>query len=270
MQTPFQSDKNGPEVTSGIALERPSNNRARDLLIAFLFIEVWLVFLHFQLALHTTPTVRALGQAFDITRESSIATYWSSLLALCVGMVCFFVAIQRRQSATTKPGYRKWIFAGVVFVCLSIDDAIAFHEKIGAITSLGLMHALNYPSYPWHVSVAPIIIICLLTAVIGIWRDVRKIKGLTALLLLALGCFAAALGLDFLEGVEEMAALQTGAASSPGLPSRMVIEELLEMVGTTFLLYVVFAYMTSQMRAPAKTGRSEVEHGPSAVEAPVS
>ncbi len=254
MQAPTHntSATGGEGVKPGDRLDNPSKSRARDLLIACLFVEAWLVFLHFQLALHTTPTVRALGQAFDITRESSIATYWACLLTLSTGLVCFIVASIQRQTGTSKLGYRGWIFAGIVFVCLSIDDAIAFHERIGAITSLELMHSMNYPSYPWHVSVAPIIVLCLLSASFVIWRDIRKIGGLTAILLLALGCFAVAFGLDFMAGIEEMAAMETGAANSPGLPILMVIEELLEMIGATLILYVVFAYMMSLMRGSKK------------------
>jgi len=250
MQTPLHSsgDTSAKGVKPGDMLGFAVNSRARDLLIACLFVEAWLVFLHFQLALHATPTVRALGQAFDMRREASIATYWSCLLTLGIGLVCFCVTVIQRRNGSAKLSCRGWAYAGIVFVCLSVDDAIAFHEKIGAITSLELMHSLNYPSYPWHVSVAPIITFCLLSAAFVIWRDVRRIEGLTAILLLALGCFAIALGLDFMEGIEEMAAMETGAANSPVLPFLMVAEELLEMVGATLILYVVFSYMTSLVR----------------------
>jgi hypothetical protein len=250
MQTPFHSDQSGDGVKPAHRLESASKNRARNLLIACFFVEAWLIFLHIQLALHSTPTVRALGQAFDMTRESSIATYWSCLLALGTGLACFFVASLLRQNGASGLRYRGWIFAGIVFVCVSVDDAIAFHEKIGAITSLGLMHSLNYPSYPWHVTVAPIVGAGLLLAALVIWRDVRKVRGLTATLLLALGCFAVALGLDFMEGITEMAALESvvPAVEVDYLPIMMLTEEGLEMVGTTMILYVVFSYLMLLMR----------------------
>ncbi len=249
MQTPFHSDMLGDGVLCGSQLEVTSKNQARNLLIVCLFVEAWLIFLHVKLALHATPTVRALGQAFDITREASIATYWSCLLAFGAGLACLFVAKLLRRNGSSKLRHRGWCFAGVVFVCLSIDDAIAFHEKIGAITSLGLMRSLNYPSYPWHVTVAPIVIIGLLLAAIVIWREVRKIEGLTTMLLLALGCFAVALGLDIVEGIKEMSAMAAMeiVPDPEYLPIMMLTEEVLEMVGTTIILYVVFSYLMSLM-----------------------
>ena len=231
MQTPFHSDTRGDGLLYGNQLVHTTKNQARNLLIVCFFIEAWLIFLHVTLALHATPTVRALGQAFDVTREASIATYWSCLLALGTGLACLFVANLLRRSSASKLRYRGWIFAGVVFVLVSIDDAIAFHEKIGAITSLGLMNSLKYPSYPWHITVAPIVVTGLLLAAFFIWRDIRKIRGLTAMLLLALGCFAVALGLGFMEGVSEMAAMESvvPTAASEHMPIIMLTEEVLEM-----------------------------------------
>ncbi len=253
----------------GDRLSTYSKNRARDLLIACLFVEAWLVFLHFQLALHATPTVRALGQAFNLTRESSIATYWSCLLTLATGVVCFVVANLLRQSGASKFRHRAWIFSGIVFVCLSIDDAVALHEKIGAITSLELTHALNYPSYAWHISVAPVIVVALILAALVIWREIRDNTGLTITLLLSLGCFTLALGLDFMGGIEEMAAIESGgaAAASQSLPILMVIEEVLEMAGMTIMLFVVYSHMTSLVPGGRKSPTRDACVNRTAIEA---
>lgn len=262
MQTPFLSDKPGAGAVSGDRLEAPTNNRARNLLIACLFVEAWLVFLHVRLAYHATPSVRLLGQAFDVTRESSIATYWSSLLALGVGVASFLIAHLLRRNGAPGLRTRAWTFLGIVFVLVSIDDAIAFHEKIGSITSLGIMRSLNYSSYPWHITVAPFIALALLLAVYFIWRDIRKIKGLAAMLILALVCFAAAFGLDYVEGLKEMAAMASGelAPGSQHLPLLKLTEEALEMAATTIFLYVVFSYLTHLMGGLGiHLGRTETE-----------
>ena len=262
MQTPFHSDRPGDGVASADRLEAPAKNQARNLLIACLFVEAWLVFLHVRLALHATPSVRLLGQAFDVTRESSVATYWSSLLALSVGVASFFTAYLLRRNGASALRSRAWMFVGTIFVLFSIDDAIAFHEKIGSITSLEIMRSLNYSSYPWHITVAPFIALSLLLAVYFIWRDIRKVRGLSAMLILALVCFAAAFGLDYVEGLKEMAAMASGEPA-PGvehLPLLRLTEEVLEMGATTLFLYVVFAYLTDLMRgAGIHLGRSGVE-----------
>lgn len=262
MQTPSHSEEPGDGVVSGDRLEAPGKNRARNLLIACLFVEAWLVFLHFRLAMHATPSVRLLGQAFDVTRESSVATYWSSLLALGVGVISFFTAYLLRENGASALRSRAWMFIGTVFVLISVDDAIAFHEKIGSITSLGIMRSLNYSSYPWHITVAPFIALGLLLAVYFIWKDIRKVNGLSAMLILALVCFAAAFGLDYVEGLKEMVAVNSGelAPGSEHLPLLRLTEEMLEMGATTLFLYVVFTYLTHLMRSVGiSLGRSGVE-----------
>jgi len=245
METQFHSN----ELETGLGRDGWSRfspkNWARNQLVLSLFILAWLVFLHYRLSLHHLPGVQVLGQAFDLTRESSFPTFWTSLLTLGIGLLCFVISHFLRHEGAPKMRRYAWSFAGIVFLVFAVDDAIAFHERIGSITSLNLVSALRYPSYPWHVTVAPILGLGLLLTFFIIWRDIRKKPGLTAWLFLALACFAGAFFLDFREGVLQMesSALQQPVPGSEALPQLMLVEEVLEIAGMTFLFFVVLSYL---------------------------
>ncbi len=214
----------------------------RSLLLLCLFIQAWLVFLHMRLADHENPGVTVLGQAFDVTRESSVPTSWAFLQAVGVAVTAAWVAILLRVQGVTLGRRIGWIGAAFLFGAIAIDDAAALHERFGSITSLDLMRDLGYPSYPWHVTVAPFLGLGLLTILALVWRDIASVPRGRILILLALGCFGFSQGIDFVEGIERMSSLPTEALSK-ALPPWMMIEETLEMVGTALILYVFVAFL---------------------------
>lgn len=241
-----------PDNTPGIGSEgggwrRVSTRKwARNQVVVCLFVLAWLIFLHFRLALHPVPGVQVLGQAFDLTREASFPTFWGCLLSLGVGLCCFAIAHFLPHGDASPSRRRSWGFAGLVMLVFAVDDAIAFHERVGSITSLKFVDAMGYTSYPWHLTVGPILGLGFLVAGLVIWRDIRKLRGLTTALFLAVAGHAAAFALDIREGTIQMAslALQQPAKGSESLPMAMAVEESLEIAGTTLLLFVVFRYLT--------------------------
>ena len=222
-------------------------NWPRNVLIVCLFVEAWLIFLHFRLTQYENPTVTLLGQAFDLTRESALPTYWSSLLALGVGASALAVFLV--EKAKGKPSVSKvaWLVAAILFTCISLDDAMAFHERLGAITSLDLMERLHYRSYPWHITVAPLFALGFLAIAIPIWRAVKCLPGLTFMLLVGFACYGGAIALDFVEGIYQMSRAGSTPPAFLNLPMLMVTEEALEMAGTTFFLYVFFSYFLHRL-----------------------
>ncbi len=216
-----------------------------NLLIFCLFVEAWLIFLHFRIALHPNASVSVLGQAFDFTRESSLPSFWGCLVAFFTGIFAYLVSFCLGRFGGAKSALLGWKIVAVLFIVFAVDDAIGMHERIGAITSLDLMDSIGYKSYPWHIVVAPIFGISLLIALVLIWKSVRSVKGLLPMLALGIFSFGAAFGFDVVEGIEQMKGIskldQLGEMVE-FLPYLMLMEEVLEMAGTTFFLFVAFSY----------------------------
>lgn len=237
--------KDSEEDPGSQARSISTTNWPRNVLISCLFIEVWLIVLHFHVALHPKPTVRVLGQALDFTRESSLPTFFGSLLAFAISVAAFLVS--RFQEQKTGVTLRKvaWMGLAGLFLIIAIDDSIAMHERIGSITSLKFMEDIHYPSYPWHVTIAPFLALGLLSIVLMIWRDIQSVKGLVPMLLVSLGCYAAAIGMDFMEGIEQMGSshLEPDMIKDDMLPILMLTEEVIEIAATVVFLYVVLSYL---------------------------
>ncbi len=217
----------------------------KSLLICTLFIQVWLVVLHLRLAGHDDPKVQIVGQAFSLTREASIPNMFNSIQALAAAFFAGCLAAVSRKFRSRK-GMFSWGLLMVIFSVIAIDDGAAIHERLNSVASVHIAESIGYPSYPWHLIVAPWLAIPLL---IGIWLAIREAssRGVTTLLVLAVLCFGSAQLLDFLEGWEVMSRVDP-AKVAPILEPAMIVEELLELVGTALFAYAFLSILVNRLR----------------------
>jgi hypothetical protein len=102
------------------------------------------------------------------------------------------------------------------------------------------------PSYSWHSVIAPLYAACGLGILAFLWAAFRRLR-VARFLILGFGCWAAAAGLDFIEGLESADRFYDWVQDSLAAGQRRylvthtfkVFEEVLEMLGTT-LLWVGF------------------------------
>ncbi len=205
---------------------------ARRILVAALWIQVVimagnLVFNFFDIADHIS-----IRRIFNVAREESLPTWFSSLQALAVAVTAW--ALWRIEDA------RGWAYVALFFLYVSIDDAAAIHERVATALSdtfPSLPFLEGYPSFSWHLLVAPFLAAGLLAVAVYQWRRMPTRR--TLLLLGAgLAAFAISQGLDVLEGID---GLFEGWADDLGVADYTVshgfraTEEWLEMLGTTAL-----------------------------------
>lgn len=63
---------------------------------------------------------------FDLDSEGTLATWFSSgLLLACAGLLAVIASLARRDA---DPDWRRWALLASIFVGLSLDEAVAFHE----------------------------------------------------------------------------------------------------------------------------------------------
>ncbi len=222
---------------------------ACELLILFLDIFVN----HLQWAPHG-----AMRRLVNITREDSIGTWFSSTQILLCGVVLLLVHAVSAEQRRTEPRLLAagWLITGIFFICMGIDDATKFHERIGSTVK----HLLGgesgerlpfFPSYTWQLVFGPVF------AVMGVyclWFFRARTAGTPTFRLLAAGlaAYVIAVGLDFAEGLD--------AGPLPALADTLdlslsslrhyskALEETLEMLGTTFFL-VGFLQQLLRLRA---------------------
>lgn len=196
---------------------------------------------------------RSFRRIWNVAREQSIPTWFSSIQAQLLGVTVMLIGwVQSASIARYKTVI--WYLIGLFFLWVGIDDFAAIHEKLGgvlerlaeegensAVTEL----MLKNPSFSWHTFIAPFFALCGLGIVAFLWLAFWRLR-LAHFLVLGFGCWVVSQGIDFIEGLERAGDIYDWVRATLNIRSSYgvthlikVIEETLEMLGTT-LLWVGF------------------------------
>lgn len=156
--------------------------------------------------------VLPLRRLFNIAREDGIGTYFASFQTLCVGAVLGLLWVQARLQQCAAGQVRGWGFLSLFFFYMAFDDAAELHERFGYILKAILKslqsepHPISktleqFPSYPWHLLLGPVLFVILIMMILFIYRQVQTAQ-VRYILFGALMLYVAAVGLDFLEGLD--------------------------------------------------------------------
>ena len=66
---------------------------------------------------------------FDVNTEATVPTWYSAGLLLAVAAACGLLAVV--ATAVNDAAGRRWAVLGLVFVGMSLDEAVALHERLG-------------------------------------------------------------------------------------------------------------------------------------------
>ncbi len=192
---------------------------------------------------------RALRRAVNITREDSIGNWFSSVQALVVGIVLLMLFLDARAA---DDGRRRagWGILAAFFAFMAIDDATKLHERIGTASRSwfgqgeggGESFVDAFPTYAWHLVVAPFFVAMGIYMLWFLWRELDAYH--RPLVLAAFSCLAVAVGLDFLEGMD-----LPGLTSYDARHTMKLVEELLEMLGITFFLVTFLRVLLARVSA---------------------
>ena len=235
----------------------------RRVLVLLLAFELLLVYLDLVVTFFEALDHEALHDVCNIVLEGSLAGWFSSVQTLVVGLIALLVAVRVRAEPGSRRRATAWWIAAGFFAYMALDDGASLHEAVAtaiedagkeaaAAGSPGVLGGVlqAFPSYPWQVLFLPALgSLGLFTA----WWSLREMSRgpLRALVLAGFTCFALAVGIDFVEGLETPYR-NLGAAyslSEDTIPHASgIVEELTEMVGTTLLLYAYLAYLLDLCR----------------------
>jgi hypothetical protein len=135
---------------------------------------------------------------FDVNTEATVPTWYSAALLLAVAGVCGLLVVA--SAATGRVDGRRWAVLGVVFVGMSLDEAVALHERLGSgVTDTLDVGATGALRHPWVVAGA---LLAAALAVVATWAVVTLPGRLRRWVALGLGIYVGgALGLEALSGV---------------------------------------------------------------------
>lgn len=197
-------------------------------------IELALVLLDYIFNFSLIVETKQIRRIFNIARETSLPTWFSSLQFLLVG-ISFALVYKVRKKIL-------WLLFSGFFSFLSMDDASSIHERLGTIYK-SMVHAQatetanNMQSYGWQMLIAPIYAIIGVALFIFIWTELKTKARLE--FFIGLVIYALAISMDYLEGIDSffpMIREMTGYTTYTISHYSKTIEEFLEMLGTSIIL----------------------------------
>ncbi len=191
--------------------------------------------------------IRAIRRIFNTAREGSLPSWFGVMQTFVIGMIALmnFILVSKIDASVRRR--IGWLLLAIAFVYMSADDDAKIHERLGtASRSFGFMSgALQaYPSYAWQVVVGPLFVSLGLFILIFLWNELTTPLARYAVVV-ALGCLAFAVFLDYVEGLEDGYVLlldNTDWSKRSVEHFSKSIEEVMEMFGMTIFLVVFLGH----------------------------
>lgn len=237
-----------------VAIRLPDNT-VRRVFWFFVTLEILVVLLDVFVNHLAWVPVRSIQRMVNIAREDSLGRWLSSTQMLVVGAVLVLIGLAVRSEGG-RFGARGvgWLVLAAFFFYMGIDDAIKFHERVGTAfkvlarpesgdSAAGLGF---FPSYTWQLVFGPFFAAMGCFIIWFVWRELRHTRYL-GYVVMAVGFYVLAVMLDFIEGLDRPPYKIIAEWLSTSWKSirhfSKVIEEFLEMFGTTWFLMAFMGHL---------------------------
>ena len=221
----------------------------RPLLAIFLVcvsIELLLVVLDLTINWMRWSDTGAIRRLFNITREDGLASFFAIIQTVAVAVILWLTWFLNKanNSSLSRQSSGGWLLMAVFLTYIAIDDGAMVHERIGTLFSQA-NEDLNLPSYGWQFIMGPVFAVMGITMIGFLWRQ-GKFTIRRDWLIAAISCLAAAVALDYVEGMEDGYRLlvdQTGWSTKTIKHFSKSFEEFLEMLGMSILLILFLRHL---------------------------
>ncbi|MDO8795637.1 MAG: hypothetical protein Q7J25_13575 [Vicinamibacterales bacterium] len=189
-----------PSVTAVVNTARASRIQLSLCVGAVIF----LMWLDYYVNYSEWTDIGAIRRLCNMTREDALASWFQVTQTLLTGLTAlliWFSARHRRSGGWHSTG---WLVVALFFLYMAVDDGAQVHERIGTafdeLRERGVGPGVLFPSYAWQILFVPLLGGVGLFMFAFLWRTLAgRAARLTVLLAIALQ--AAAVGLDFQEGL---------------------------------------------------------------------
>ena len=179
-------------------------------------------------------------ELLDFDYEGNLPSFYSSIALLIASSLLGLIAYHKQ---TNKAVFRlHWLFLGLIFAGLTLDEALGLHEELGDfVESLNLFEAEGFLYFAWVVPYSLLLGIFLLSYfrfILSLPAPIRY-QFIFAGLLFICG----ALGLEVFSAQE---ADQHGS-STIAYSVLYTLEELCEMLGIVVFIYALLGYIRHEI-----------------------
>lgn len=243
-------------------LQLDSGKMVRYLFWTCFLFEILLVLLDGFLNYGRWLPYAPLRRLCNITREDSLASLFGTMQTFVLSGVAALLYLAARTSGASRTTRLGWMVLFLLFAYLAIDDGAEIHERIGSSfkshveqapataggRSFGKDLLETYPSYPWQPLVLPFLLIPGAFMCWFLWKEFTDL-GDRLRTGTAVACFAAALLLDFVEGMRHVSrrvSYSLGVTPYTVRHFSKSFEEFLEMLAVTLLLVTLVRILSTR------------------------
>jgi hypothetical protein len=206
------------------------------------------------------PTLMGLVRLFDFGAEANIPTFFSVTLFMSNAFLAFFIGMHYRQRGE-RNNARYWLFLAGILTFLGIDEGALIHELlISPFRHLLGTSGILY--FAWVVPYGLAVLAVGLLYLRFVWRLTPRVR---KLIFLAGGLYiAGALGMELVAGYYTSLVQASDATRDVWHYLMIAVEETLEMVGLTVLIYAFLVHISYVLGGidlhigPAKADVSQV------------
>ena len=180
---------------------------ARWVFACCLVVEIAFVLLDYHVNYGRLTEVGAIRRLTNIAREDGLASWFGTTQTLLVALTAWGVLLLTRAAQAPRWRQAGWLIVAITFTYMAVDDGAQLHERLGTLSSevqtgSGPSVIDLFPSYAWQVLFVPLFGLFGLLLALFLWYELKDRAALW-LVLSALTCFAVAVGLDFIEGLDQ-------------------------------------------------------------------
>lgn len=185
----------------------------------------------------------------DVAQEKSFGTWFSVVLNFMAAITALVISSHFRFVSVKKSRFWGWLIVALFFAYISLDDHLVLHERVGGTLGPIFFNWLlgserPFGTYEWIFMFGPIFGAFGVFFLIFLYRELGAGKQ-RVFLVSGLSLWALAVLMDAWEGTSHPYNGIIAATGFKELHVRhffMLIEELIEMVGSTVFLYLFLSH----------------------------
>lgn len=176
--------------------------------------------------------VKVLIDLFDFNTEKNIPTFYSALTLLLSSILLFLIALYNKKYDLK---YYPWILLSIVFLFLSLDEMLEFHEHLVHLTQR-LLDLSGFGTAYWTIPYLVAVIVLFLSLV----KFLNELPKRTLKLFVLAGFFfiLGSVGMEIIAGRRE----EIIGVQNITYLFFYTIEELSEMIGVIIFIYALTSY----------------------------
>lgn len=179
---------------------------ARRVLWFCLLAELALLVLDYHVNYGRATEIGALRRMFNTAREDGLASWFAVTQTLLIALTLWLIYSVAKAGRKPRAIVVGWLVLALFFTYMAIDDGAQIHERLGS-TFKALREASGasldfFPSYTWQLIFLPGFAALGFFTVAFLWFELND-NASRALLVAAISLLALAVGLDFVEGLDD-------------------------------------------------------------------